>query len=272
MWVPASWFEDPRVVKAGTRAAFLYLAAMGYAIRNSTGGLVPAALVRKLTDEENPAELAGALLEANLFLVEASSSNDYRLADFGTWLAQANRHPEAKQNRSALSQVRAEAGRMGGLARVANRKQTEASAQANGVANGKQGSAVAVDDLDSVSGDPDQKNIYIHREGARAPSHGEIVEQVFKAVADVVVMNGTHDAIAPLQALARHRGVSFHSAAELAVRALVELRKSCDLPVPLSPLGLVRNFEQVQLIIDGKGPPPKAAKKTRVNMARRYGS
>jgi len=61
--------QHPKVIQAGSRAAWLDVAGMCYASRYLTDGFVPAGMIHKLTDEPNPDELAQALVDAGLWEV-----------------------------------------------------------------------------------------------------------------------------------------------------------------------------------------------------------
>lgn len=59
--------DHPKVAEAGSAAAWLYIAGLCYCSRNLTDGVIPAAMVRRLTDLPKPGRLAATLVAVGLW-------------------------------------------------------------------------------------------------------------------------------------------------------------------------------------------------------------
>ncbi len=59
--------EHPKVEAVGGDAGWLWICAMGYCARNFTDGLIPIGLVPRLSDRQDPMQLASKLLEVGLW-------------------------------------------------------------------------------------------------------------------------------------------------------------------------------------------------------------
>lgn len=59
--------DNPKVVAAGGAAAWLYTCSIAYSSRNLTDGFIPAGIAPRLTDFDNPAELAARLVANGLW-------------------------------------------------------------------------------------------------------------------------------------------------------------------------------------------------------------
>lgn len=73
------FFEHPKVIDLSDAAVRLYLAAVAYANRRMTDGLVAAPVVRRLVEHPDPAMLAAELVKAMLW---HEAEGGYRIHDF----------------------------------------------------------------------------------------------------------------------------------------------------------------------------------------------
>jgi hypothetical protein len=105
MWVKLDddFPDRPDVAQAGSRAAYLHVAARCWSNRHRTDSFVPEGRVGRLTDERNPADLVRRLLDAGMW-VEAPGG--YRLV--------ADPQLSAEEA-SGISAKRSAAGRQGGI-------------------------------------------------------------------------------------------------------------------------------------------------------------
>ena len=101
--------EHPKVLDVGPLAEALWLRGLLYASRNLTDGFVPVGFLRRMADMDALGQ-AQALVQAGLW---HESDGGYRIHDYGEW-------QRSKEEVVAISQVRAEAGRKGGLQRASN--------------------------------------------------------------------------------------------------------------------------------------------------------
>ena len=115
-----NFFDHPKVVRAGGDAALLYLAALCYANKHLTNGIIPDAAVARLTDRKQPEKLAERLVEVGLW---EPSGPDYYIHDY---LDLNDTADVVREKRGAAKAKKQEAGRVGG------RRSAEARKQANG--------------------------------------------------------------------------------------------------------------------------------------------
>lgn len=108
--------DHPKVVKAGPLASWLYVCGLCYSNRYLTDGFIPTEQIRKLADVDNPTGLAEKLVEVGLW---ERAVGGYQVHDFHHLNLTAE---EAKERREEISRARAEAGRMGAIARWQNSK------------------------------------------------------------------------------------------------------------------------------------------------------
>jgi hypothetical protein len=110
--------DHPKVVLAGPQAAWLYVAGLCYCSRHLTDGVIPKALVPRLTDFRGSA--AKKLVEAGLWDDEGDV---YRVHDYLL-------HQESRSEVEAKRQARREAGSKGGRSKP--QAKLEQTAKQNG--------------------------------------------------------------------------------------------------------------------------------------------
>ena len=69
----------PKMIAAGGDAGWLHVCALCYCAEHLTDGVIPKAMVPRLSDRENPERLAARLVEVNVWQIEEDS---YRIRDF----------------------------------------------------------------------------------------------------------------------------------------------------------------------------------------------
>lgn len=107
--------EHPKVIDIGPLAEALWLRGLCYASRNLTDGFVPLGYLKRMGDLDAIA-LATSLADAGLW---QECEGGYRVHQYSDW-------QRTREEIDAIAEVRAEAGRRGGLAKahnVANAKQ-----------------------------------------------------------------------------------------------------------------------------------------------------
>lgn len=105
-------FPDHRkVVSAGGDAAWLHVSALCYVNRNLTGGLIPAAMVPRLSDRKSPKKLATVLVNVGLW---EEHERGYRIHDYEDYNQSAERQREKED---AAKVARSEHARKAALAR-----------------------------------------------------------------------------------------------------------------------------------------------------------
>lgn len=95
----------PKIIAAGGDAAWLHVCALCYCAEHLTDGLVPKALVGRLSDRKRPHALASRLVEVGMWLDDGEA---YRLHDYLDW------NPSREQvlrEREAAKERRAKRGR-----------------------------------------------------------------------------------------------------------------------------------------------------------------
>lgn len=73
--------DDPRVLRAGTRALGLYIVALVWANRHGTNGTIPRAALRRLTDEARPVTIAKRLVDSGLWI---ETGEGYAISEFAS--------------------------------------------------------------------------------------------------------------------------------------------------------------------------------------------
>jgi hypothetical protein len=115
--------DHPKVVEAGGDAGWLHVCAMAYCSGNFTDGMVPIKLVPRLSDRENPKQLASKLLDVGLW--HASGHECKRCAqpdDKHYIIHDYLDHQTSAERARETSLKRAAAGRRGGEAKAASSK------------------------------------------------------------------------------------------------------------------------------------------------------
>lgn len=113
--------DHPKVARAGGPAAWLFVCGLAYSRRHDTKGMIPKAVVPRLTDAKQPAKLAKALVDVVLW---EDQGDHYYVHDYHEW----NKPTEA----------RSAAGRKAAMARWAKEGGT-----ANGSSEHANGNAIA---------------------------------------------------------------------------------------------------------------------------------
>lgn len=125
--------EHPKVLSAGGDAGWLHVCAISYCNRQLTDGFIPHAVLSRLSDRKRPGMLAAKLVEVGLW---ETTDGGWTIHDY--LLYQPTRS-ETEATRERTYSVKAEAGRLGGLASgVARRKHTRSRTEANNEAEPKQ--------------------------------------------------------------------------------------------------------------------------------------
>ena len=143
--------SNPKVVAAGAEAVALYTVALSWCGAYLTDGFIPAGQVRRLALSDHYEEATRRLVAVGLW---HEVDGGYEIHDYLEYNPTAEEVKESKQ-------ARAEAGRRGGLASVASKRQANASAsaQASASANGKQKSTPSPSPSPSPDPDQSQENL-----------------------------------------------------------------------------------------------------------------
>lgn len=125
--------EHPKLASVDDHAFAVYVCGLAYCNRNLTDGFIPSSIAMRLRTSARPKVAITALINARLW---EPVDGGWRVHDF---LHYQPSRQTVEAERSQLHDVRAAAGRAGGLAKaVANGKQTPSKTVAKGVANAKQ--------------------------------------------------------------------------------------------------------------------------------------
>jgi hypothetical protein len=249
--------SHPKIVKAGSRAAWLLVASICYANEYRTGGYVPVRMLRRLTDESRPAALAEKLVESGLFEPVDGGFMIHDYADFQLNFASASP--------SDLTQKRADAGRKGGLTSGKNRRdrsKIEANVEANDEAKPKQNrSPVPVNPGPSQLAD-NTHSVVGFASFASAPPPGGRVDQVrlSKVWKDKAGLRGMHvpgisEAALLLETYCRE--ADRHDVMAVAERAIDVLIAYCASrspgyrPIPHGD-SLIKHWLRLQPVIEGR--------------------
>lgn len=130
--------DNPKILDVGDLAGWLYVCGLCYCSRQLTDGVIPVAMVGRLTGLPGIEALASALLEANLWHAPGHECKRCPQPLAGTYVV----HDYLEHQRSAaevrdLSEKRAAAGQKGGKASGVTRR-SEANSEASATANAKQ--------------------------------------------------------------------------------------------------------------------------------------
>jgi hypothetical protein len=120
-----SFYDHPKVFDAPDCAVALWTRAGAWSARNLTEGFVPTGMPARLCDDPDTA--VKELLRRGLWL---RTSGGYRFHDWGTY-------QPSKESVQDLRAKRAEAGRLGGLAKAARRSRTVDDPVDSGVAGSR---------------------------------------------------------------------------------------------------------------------------------------
>lgn len=105
MRVDVAYFRHPKVVAVGPAAAYLNLAAIGYATEHLTDGYIDAKVTRTLHEVRGRVRLVNALCEAGLWTPEGDG---YRLHGFLEWqISRADAEAYRERERQRMRRVRA---------------------------------------------------------------------------------------------------------------------------------------------------------------------
>lgn len=133
--------DHPKLVQAGGLAGWMWYCSIAYASRHKTDGEIPIAMVPRLTDLDDPKQLACLLLEAKLWhppvhdcpTCPQGAPGQYVIHDY-------LEHQRSAADIAALSVKRSAAGRNGGRASGESRRGSndEPNLEASASANAKQ--------------------------------------------------------------------------------------------------------------------------------------
>ena len=105
--------DHPKVLAAGPLAGWLFVCGLAYCNRYLTDGLIPSAMVGRLADIDDPAPLAGRLVEAGLWIACAGG---YKVHDYLEYQPSARKiraRREANRRRAAAYRASKRPGRTG---------------------------------------------------------------------------------------------------------------------------------------------------------------
>ena len=77
-----NFYDHPRIVAAGSSGVALFACALSYCSRYSTGGLIPAAQIRRLIDVDDPQAIAERLVTVGLW---KRQGEDYQITKAIKW-------------------------------------------------------------------------------------------------------------------------------------------------------------------------------------------
>lgn len=174
--------EHPKLVEAGGDAGWLHVCALAYCSRNLTDGMIPINLVPRLSDRENPKQLASTLLDVCLWHAAGHDCKrcpqpDDRHYVIHDYLEHQTSAAKAKE----ISEKRAVAGRKGAYAKAAGNLPSNLSSNlpdvGQAVATGKSLAEVEVE-------------VEVHRKktssSSRRAERGTRIPDDFAVTADMV--------------------------------------------------------------------------------------
>ncbi len=156
--VTNSFPEHPKVEAAGGDAGWLWVCAMGYCSRNFTDGMIPIGLVPRLSDRENPKQLARILLDVGLWHAAGHDCKKCVQPDDRHYLVHDYlEHQTSAEKAQATSRVRAIAGQKGGRAKAASKLPSNLPDAGQDDASSKSVPEVEVEQEEEVDKDEGQK-------------------------------------------------------------------------------------------------------------------
>jgi hypothetical protein len=118
--------EHRKIEAAGGDAGWLWVCAMGYCSRNFTDGMIPIGMVPRLSDREDPKQLAKRLLEVGLWHAAGHNCGKCVQPDARHYIVHDYLdHQTSAAKAREVSEKRAVAGRKGGQAKSAASKLPE---------------------------------------------------------------------------------------------------------------------------------------------------
>ena len=119
--------EHPKVLRVGSDAAWLHIAALCHCNRVQTDGVIHAEMLPRLSDKRSPLRLVEKLVAVGMWDVHPDGWAIHDYLDY----------QPSKEELAARRQVRAEAGRLGGIrSGEVRRSKAEATDEANGKQTG----------------------------------------------------------------------------------------------------------------------------------------
>lgn len=97
VYLDDAFTEHPKVIEAGGDAGWLLVCAISYCNRNVTGGVIPKAKFRTLSDRKNVPKLIHKLLQVGLL---HESENGYEIHDYAQWQRSSNEERERRVERA----------------------------------------------------------------------------------------------------------------------------------------------------------------------------
>lgn len=111
--------EHPKIEEAGGDAAWLHVCALAYCSRNLSDGYFPASIIGRLSDRDNPKQLASTLLDVGLWHDASNNCGRCPQVPFGKYLIHDYlEHQTSAERAREISSKRAIAGQKGGNARA----------------------------------------------------------------------------------------------------------------------------------------------------------
>jgi hypothetical protein len=113
--------EHRKIVAVGGDAAWLYICGIAYCSRNTTDGIIPKAVVPRLSDRKQTTKLAARLTKAGLWHDVGHDCKRCSQPDVDEYVVHDYlQHQRSADHIEAIKQKRAEAGRAGGSKKAAN--------------------------------------------------------------------------------------------------------------------------------------------------------
>lgn len=122
--------EHRKIVAVGGDAAWLYICGIAYCSRNTTDGIIPKAVVPRLSDRKQTTKLAARLTKAGLWHDAGHDCKRCLQPDVNEYVVHDYlQHQRSADHIEALKQKRAEAGRAGGSKKAANARRAAREAE-----------------------------------------------------------------------------------------------------------------------------------------------
>lgn len=110
--------EHPKIEEAGGDAAWLHICALAYCSRNLSDGFFPASIIGRLSDRDNPKQLASTLLSVGLWHDASNGCGRCPQVPLGRYLIHDYlEHQTSAERAREISAKRAVAGQKGGQAK-----------------------------------------------------------------------------------------------------------------------------------------------------------
>ena len=117
--------DHPKIIAAGGEAAWLYVAGLCYCSAKLTDGMIPSAMISRLTDRRNAPKLADKLVEVGLW---EHADGGYMVHDYGDYQPLASL---VRARRESETEAKRVAGKLGGVASGIARAKAKQTASTN---------------------------------------------------------------------------------------------------------------------------------------------